>query len=238
MATGSRSERPMTDLPSSHAGHRQRLRERYLAAGCAGMHNYEVLELLLSYAIPRKDVKQLAKELLARFGTLRGIMDADIREIESVPGMGVNSTILIKLIKEVSALYLAEKAKEQPQISNSRELLDYCKTAFGGLKNERFVVIYLNAQNRIIDVETIQEGIVNQAVVYPRKILEGALLKNASSLILVHNHPSGEVRPSAADVSLTKNIRETARVLNIEVNDHIIVGGNRHFSFREEGVGF
>lgn len=228
----------MKDLPSSQAGHRRRLRERYLAAGCPGMHNYEVIELLLSYAIPRKDVKQLAKELFTTYRTFKEILDADIREIEKLPGMGINSALLIKLIKDISILYLADKAWEQPRIGDSRELLDYCKAAFGGLKNERFIVIYLNAQNRIIDVETVHEGIVNQAVVYPREILEGALLKKASSLILVHNHPSGEVRPSAADVNLTRNIRETARVLNIEINDHIIVGGNRHFSFREEGVGF
>lgn len=228
----------MNDKIPPHSGHRRRLKERYLAAGCTGMHNYEVMELLLSYAIPRKDVKQLAKELFSKYHNFKGILDADVRELEDTPGLGDNSAILIKLLKDISVIYLGEKARQKVQISNSRELLDYCKVAFGGLKNERFSVIYLDAQNRIIEIETIQEGIVNQAVVYPRKILEGALLKKASALILVHNHPSGEVRPSAADINLTKSIRETGRALNIEVNDHIIVGENRHFSFREEGIFF
>ncbi len=228
----------MNDQIPSYSGHRRRLKERYLAAGCSGMRNYEVMELLLSYAIPRKDVKPLAKELFSRYHNFKGILDADIKELENTLGLGVSSAILIKLLKDISVIYLGEKARQKVQISNSRELLDYCKVAWGGLKDERFSVIYLDAQNRIIDIETVQEGIVNQAVVYPRKILEGALLKKASALILAHNHPSGEVRPSAADINLTKSIRETARALNIEVNDHIIVGENRHFSFREEGIIF
>ncbi len=228
----------MNDKISAHSGHRRRLKERYLAAGCSGMHNYEVMELLLSYAIPRKDVKPLAKELFSKYHSFKGILDADIKEIENTVGLGSNSAILIKLIKDISVIYLGEKARQKVQISNSRELLDYCKVALGGLKNERFSVIYLDAQNRIIEIETVQEGIVNQAVVYPRKIIEGALLRKASALILVHNHPSGEVRPSAADINLTKSIREVAKALNIEVNDHIIVGENRHFSFREEGIFF
>lgn len=228
----------MNDKTPPHFGHRKRLKARYLAAGCTGMHNYEVMELLLSYALPRKDVKPLAKELFARYHNFRGILEAELNELTAIPSMGTHSAILLKLIKDICAIYLGEKARDKRQISNSRELLDYCKIAFGGLKNERFSVIYLDAQNRIIDVEVIQEGIVNQAVVYPRKIIEGALFKRASALILVHNHPSGEVRPSSADINLTKSLREIGRALNIAVNDHIIVGENRHFSFLEEGICF
>ena len=216
--------------------HRQRLKKKFSESGVAAFHDYEVLELLISYAIHRKDVKPLAKELLNHFGSLKGIMDADKDSLEKVKGVGHHAAILIKLIKEMGILYLKEKAKEKPQITCTSELIDYCKTYMGGLKDERFCVIYLDAQNRMTDIETIQEGIVNQAVVYPRKVLENALKQKASAVILVHNHPSGHVKPSDADIRLTKTIQETARILDIIVHDHIIIGENRFFSFREEGL--
>jgi DNA repair protein RadC len=122
------------------------------------------------------------------------------------------------------------------QISSTKELIDYCLASMGGLKDEHFAVIYLNARNRIIQVETIQEGIVNQAVVYPRKVLEKALKHKASAVILVHNHPSGHVRPSDADIRLTRVLQDAARVMDIVLHDHLIVGENRFFSFREEGI--
>ena len=188
--------------------HRQRLKKKFSESGVAAFHDYEVMELLLSYAIPRKDVKPLAKELLKNFGSLKGIIDAEKDSFEKVKGVGLHAAILIKLIKEIGTLYLKEKAKEKPQITCTSELIDYCKTYMGGLKDERFCVRYLDAQNRMTDIETIQEGIVNQAVVYPRKILENALKQKASAVILVHNHPSGHVKPSDADIRLTRQSRK------------------------------
>ncbi|HEX7534107.1 MAG TPA: DNA repair protein RadC [Syntrophales bacterium] len=224
-----------SDTPH-YKDHRQRLKKKFSESGVAAFHDYEVLELLLSYAILRKDVKPLAKELLHKFGSLKGIMDAEKDSLEKVKGIGAHAAILIKLIKEMGTLYLKEKAREKPQITCTSELIDYCKTYMGGLKDERFCVIYLDAQNRLADIETIQEGIVNQAVVYPRKVLENALKQKASAVILVHNHPSGYVKPSDADIRLTKSIQETARILDIIVHDHVIIGENRFFSFREEGL--
>jgi DNA repair protein RadC len=216
--------------------HRQRLKKKFTASGVDAFYDYEVLELLLSYAIPQKDVKPLAKDILKNFGSLKGVMDAHIRDLEGVTGVGEHTAVLIKLVKDMGSLYLKEKAQEKPQITCTRELLDYCKTTIGGLKDERFCVIYLDAQNKITGMETIQEGIVNQAVVYPRKVLENALERKASAIILVHNHPSGHVKPSDADIRLTKTIQDTARMLEILVHDHVIVGENRFFSFREEGL--
>ena len=216
--------------------HRQRLKKKFSESGVAAFLDYEVLELLLSYAIPRRDVKPLAKDLLDEFGSLKAIMDAEKESLERVKGIGAHAAILIKLIKEMGVLYLKEKAKEKPQITCTSELRDYCKSNMGGLKDERFCVIYLDAQNRMTGIETIQEGIVNQAVVYPRKVLENALKQKASAVILVHNHPSGYVKPSDADIRLTKTIQETARILDIIVHDHIIIGENKFFSFREEGL--
>jgi DNA repair protein RadC len=216
--------------------HRKRLREKFLKSGTEAFHEYEILELLLTYAIPRKDVKPQAKEFLREFGSLKGVVDADIDDLIKIKGIGKDSAILVKLVKEIAALYLKQKAKEKKQVTCTTELLDFCRTVMGAKKDEEFCVIYLDAQNQIIEFETIQRGVVNQAVVYPRQVLESALKKKASAIILAHNHPSGHVRPSDADIRLTKTIQETAKVLDILVHDHIIIGENRFFSFREEGL--
>lgn len=234
----------MTDNKNEDAGapdylkHRERLKRKFSASGLAALHDYEVLELLLSYAISRKDVKPPAKLLLKQFGSLKGIMDAEATELEKISGISTHTAVLVKLVKDIGSLYLKEQLAEKTQISCTAELLNYCKMALGGLKDERFYVIYLNAQNRVIDMEAIQEGIVNQAVVYPRKVLENALKRKASAIILVHNHPSGHVRPSDADIRLTKLIQDTAKILDIIVHDHIIIGENTALSFREEGIIF
>lgn len=216
--------------------HRERLRQKFLTAGIAAFHEYEAVEFLLTCAIPRRDVKPQAKALLRKFGSLRAIVDAEIGDLERISGVGKKSAIVIKFIKEFAAFYLMQKAKEKPQIACTSELLDFVRMAMGGKKDEEFCVIYLDAQNQIIEFETVQQGIANQAVVYPRQVLEKALQKKASALILAHNHPSGHVRPSDADIRLTRTIQETARALDILIHDHIIIGENRFFSFREEGM--
>jgi len=173
---------------------------------------------------------------LKTFGSIKGVIDADMEDLEKVRGIGSSSSVALKLVKDLCALYLKQHAMEKPQITCTSELVNYCKASLGGVKDEQFRVIFLDAQNRIIDIEIIQEGIVNQAVVYPRKVLENALRQKASAIILLHNHPSGNVRPSDADIRLTRTIQETAKILDILVHDHIIIGENRFFSFREEGI--
>jgi len=224
-----------SDLPH-HLGHRDRLRARFERAGIDGLQDYEVLELLLFYALPRKDVKPLAKDLMRRLGSLKGVLDADHETLKGVPGIGRQAALFLRLVRDLGSLYLQQRAEEKEQISSTKELIDYCLSSMGGLKDEHFAVIYLNARNKIIKVETIQEGIVNQAVVYPRKVLEKALKHKASAIILVHNHPSGHVRPSDADIRLTRVLQDAARVMDIVLHDHLIVGENRFFSFREEGI--
>jgi len=226
----------MTDNSPSYLHHRQRLKSKFTDSGINALHDYEIIELLLSYAIPRKDVKPLAKNLIKSFGSIRKLLDAEVHEIENIKGMGNHAAVLIKLVRDSGSIYLREKATEKPQITCTAELINYYKHAMGGLQDEHFQVIYLNARNKIIEMETIHKGIVNQAVVYPRKILEQALKKKASAIILVHNHPSGHVQPSDADIHLTKMVQETAKTLDIIVHDHIIIGENRFYSFREEGI--
>jgi DNA repair protein RadC len=218
--------------------HRERLKSKFIDSGLDVLLDYEALELLLSFSILRRDVKPLAKDLLREFGSVKGVMDAELSALTGIKGITMHTAILIKLAKGIGALYLKDKAGEKIQISCTAELLNYCKMSFGGLKDERFCIISLNAQNRVIEMDIIQEGIVNQAVVYPRKVLECCLRRKASSIILVHNHPSGHVRPSEADIRLTKLIQDTAKVMDIAVHDHIIIGDNAIFSFREEGIIF
>ncbi len=217
-------------------GHRKRLKERFRLHGLSSLHDYESLELLLFYAVPRKDVKPLAKELILAFGGLRGVLDASFEDLEKIPGMGENASLLLPLVKALGSAYLKERALEGEQLSCTEDLVRYCMASMGGLKDERFTVIFLNTRNRIIEVEDIQDGTVNQAVVYPRKILEKALQHKASAMILVHNHPSGNTAPSEADVRLTRAVQETAKILDIRIHDHLIIGGNRYFSFRGEGL--
>ncbi len=226
----------LSDSGNDSRGHRKRLKQKFLRAGIEAFHDHEVVELLLTCAIPRRDVKPQAKALLEAFGSIRGIIDADIDDLAGISGVGKDSAAVIKFIKEIAALYLQQKARTKKQISCTTELLDYCRTAMGAKKDEEFCVIYLDAQNQIIEFETVQKGVANQAVVYPRQVLENALRKKASALILAHNHPSGHVRPSDADIRLTKTIQDAARMLDILVHDHIIIGENRFFSFREEGL--
>ncbi len=226
----------MAEPLPDYKDHRERLKKKYRESGIDAFLDYEAVELLLCYAIPQGDVKSCAKELLRTFGSIKGIMDAEMADLLKVKGIGLHSAVLLKLVKDLGVLYLKQQAMEKPQITCTSELLNYCKTVLGGLKDEQFRVIFLDAQNRIIDDEPIQEGIVNQAVVYPRKVLEKALKRKASAIILLHNHPSGHIRPSDADIRLTRTIQETAKVLDILVHDHIIIGENRFFSFREEGM--
>lgn len=219
-----------------YLGHRRRLKERYLGGGCDGLQDHEKVELLLSYGLPRKDTKPLAKELLRRFQNIKGVLDAPVEELTAVPGLGIHTALLLKLVKDMGAAYLLVRARAKIPLSSSEELLDFCKTKLGGLKDERFYVCYLDARNRLLAMELIQEGSVNQAVVYPRKVLEGALKYKASAMILVHNHPSGHVQPSDSDVRLTRIIQDAARFLDIPVHDHVIVGENQIFSLRSEGL--
>jgi len=174
----------LADSGDDRRGHRKRLKQKFLTAGIEAFLDHEVLEFLLIYAIPQQDVKPLAKDLLREFGSLKGIVDAEISALKKVPGIGDHTAVLFKLLKELAVLYLMQKAREKPQIACTSELLDFCRTAMGGKKDEEFCVIYLDAQNQIIEFETVQKGVANQAVVYPRQVLESALRKKASALIL------------------------------------------------------
>ncbi len=219
----------------SYEGHRKRLRERFRKAGLEGFHHYEVIELLLTYAIPRRDVKPIAKELLQRFGGIKGIFDASLEELTSISGMGEQSAILIKLLKEGATLYLKTCVEGKEILGSPQDVINFCRHALSGEKNEKFMVFYLTTKNELIDMEILIEGTINQTAVYPRRVVEGALRHNASALIFVHNHPSGDPTPSQMDKQLTRALEKAASSIDVSVHDHIIIGKNTHYSGRENG---
>ena len=224
----------MNNNTQIYKGHRQRLRERFEKNGSSAFAEHELLELLLTYSIPVKDVKPAAKELLNRFGSLPEVLDADINELKNSEGVGTVSAILIRLIKELNIEYHAHTFKNKVILSAPNEVYEFIKSKLAGERDEKFMVIYLNTKNKIIEFEISAEGTVNQATVYPRKIIRKALENNAAGLILAHNHPSGEPSPSKDDISLTNSLKATCDTMNIRLLDHIIVGKLGYFSFNKE----
>lgn len=222
----------MEDKPD-YIDHRKRLREKFLNAGPDGFHDYELLELFLTYAIPRVDVKPPAKSLMKRFRSLNGVLDASQSELESVKGVGAASAICIRLVKELFAAYLEERMEGKDVLSSPGAVVDFARVKLAGLPHEAFMVIYLNVKNRVIEHEVLQQGTVDRAIVYPREIIKAALTHKAAGLILSHNHPSGDPDPSQEDKHLTRSVIEAARTIEIRVLDHIIVGKNGYFSFQE-----
>ncbi len=223
------------EKPHYH-GHRQRLRNRFLHGGPGALQDYELLELLLTFAIPYSDVKPLAKQLIAHFGSLSRVLDAAPEALMEVSGVREYSAVLIRLVKACTESYLKEEVLGRAKISSLSALVDYCRTSMGGLADEQFRVIFLNSQNEIIAEEIVQEGTVNQTVVYPRKVLELALKHKATGLILVHNHPSGNLTPSAADQELTRSLVKASHALNLTVHDHLIISRHGYFSLAEKNM--
>ncbi len=228
----------MVEKPAKphYHGHRARLRRRFLTGGPGALQDYELLELLLTFAIPFSDVKPLAKRLIEHFGSFNHVFDAAPEGIMEVTGLKEYSAVLIKLVKACSEYTLRAEALKRQQINSLTTLVDYCRASMGGLPDEQFRVIFLNSQNEIIAEEIVQEGTVNQTVVYPRKVLELALKHKATSLILVHNHPSGHLTPSAADQELTRALVKASRALNLTVHDHLIIGRHGYFSLAEKDM--
>jgi len=216
--------------------HRKRIKERFRNQGLEPFREYEALELMLTYAIARKDLKPLAKALIKRFGTFQKVLEAPLDELTQVDGMGEHAALLIKLFRDLTQYYLRRTILKRAIISSPADLVTYCTSAMAHLTDEQFRVVYLNAKNEVIKDEIVQEGTIDQTAVYPRKIIEQALQKKAVALILVHNHPSGNPEPSAQDRQLTAAIISAAATMDIRVHDHIIIGRSGYRSFREEGI--
>ena len=219
-------------------GHRKRLRERFLKSGLVGFAEHEVVELLLTLAIPRSDVKQPAKALLQRFGSLREVLDAPIAELRSVAGVGEVAAVALQVIRASATLYLQGTSEGAEVLRDPQRLSDFWRMQIGALKHEVFAVAYLDSAHRLLrnGVEMLQKGTIDRAVVYPRSIVEAALKCQAAALILAHNHPNGNVEPSEHDKVLTRAIVLAAETISLRVVDHLIVSSEETFSFRRAGL--
>lgn len=229
-------EQPPTALPP-HAGHRERLRQRFLRGDGESVADYELLELLLFYAIDRRDVKPLAKALLDEFGSLGAVLGADPARLTAKDKLiGPRTLALFKAIREVNRRCLRADVQLRPVISSSSALLDYCRAMLADQPVENFHVLFLDRKNRLIADERQQRGTVDHTPVYPREVIKRALELGASALILVHNHPSGDPTPSAADIEMTREVRDVAAKLGIALHDHVIVGRGRASSLKGLGI--
>jgi DNA repair protein RadC len=220
---------------SKHQGHRQRLRERFFTSGLKGFQDYEVVELLLTLATPRKDCKDSAKAALNRFKTLQGVLEASSSELCEVEGIGPVNQIGIRLIKAVCERYLEKKLISKTLLNNSKALFDYLYHSLSGQPREHFKAIYLDAKNKVIASETLFSGTLTASAVYPREVVAAALGHHAAALIFAHNHPSGDPNPSPEDIELTRQLLFACQVMGITVHEHLVIGDNRYFSFADHG---
>jgi DNA repair protein RadC len=218
-------------------GHRARLRERFRRSGLQGFSDHEILELLLTLCIPRKDVKPQAKALLGKFGSVGRVLDASHESIEAIEGLGESAATCLSILKELAAYYLQEKTKRGPLFKNNEELVNFWKLRLGNLTYEVFEVAYLDQHYRLMDdgIERLEEGTVNRTVVYPRKVICSALKRGASHIVIAHNHPSGDPSPSQNDLQLTQTLKYVGEILSLRLLDHMIVGQHKVYSFRQEG---
>ncbi|MFH1003371.1 MAG: DNA repair protein RadC [Chloroflexota bacterium] len=220
----------------SPAGHRQRLRDKFLQSGLAGFHDYEIIELLLSLGTPRRDCKPQAKAAIRKFHSLRGVLEAPLEELQEIDGIGPRNAFGIKLVQAVAREFLKEKVMDKPVYQSAQEIFDYLYHAMRDLKKEVFKVIYLNSQNQILEVTDLFRGTVSSSFISPREVMEGALKHNAAGLIFVHNHPSGRPEPSQSDRDLTRDLVYAGGIMQIKVLDHIIIGDNVYYSFAGQGL--
>lgn len=228
----------MTAAHSGYEGHRRRLRDRFEKGGIEGFSNYEFVELLLTLVLPRGDVKPLAKRLIERFKNLRGILDAPIEELREVRGIGTVTPVALQIVRAAADLYLQQQAEGTESFADPEALRRFWRLRIGALSHEVFEVAYLDSGLRLLrdGVERLEEGTVDRAAVYPRQVMEAAIRRSASTLVVAHNHPNGNVEPSEQDKTLTRALVLAGATLQIKVFEHLIVSADDVFSFREAGL--
>ncbi|WND02525.1 DNA repair protein RadC [Temperatibacter marinus] len=219
-----------------HSGHRARLKDRFIKGGAKALADYELLELLLFSAIPRRDVKPLAKELLTYYGDFSAVLSATPEDLSKHPGIGESAVLSLKLVKEAAVRLAQVKVLEKPILSNWKALQDYLRVAMANETREQFRILFLNRKNILIADEIHGKGTVDHTPVYTREVVKRALDLAASALILVHNHPSGDPKASKGDIAMTREIREACSKLDIAVHDHLIVGKHGMTSFKSMGL--
>ncbi len=233
----SKSQRSVSDVEMPHyVGHRERLRERFFSAGPDAMPDYELLELTLFAAVPRKDVKPLAKALIARFGSFAEVIAAPRERLMEVEGATVAVAAHLKIVEAAARRLAKTRLLGRPALASWAALIDYCAAAMARSQKEEFRVLFLDRKNVLIADEVQSTGTVDHTPVYPREIVKRALDHGATAMILVHNHPSGDPTPSKADITMTRDVADAAKALGIVVHDHVIVGRSGHVSFKALGL--
>ena len=222
----------MADGEPHYLGHRDRLRERFARGGADALPDYELLELLLFQIIPRRDVKPIAKALIKRFGSVAEVLAAPPSLLTEIDGVGDAAALQMKIVAAAATRLAKGAVADRPLLSSWNAVLDYCRAAMAFEAREQFRVLFLDKKNGLIADEVQQRGTVDHTPAYPREVVRRALELSATAVILVHNHPSGDPNPSAADVRMTREIADAGRPLNVTVHDHIIVGRNGHASLR------
>jgi DNA repair protein RadC len=222
----------LAEAPPHYHGHRERLRTRFLDAGADAVNEYELLELVLFRAIPRRDVKPLAKELIAKFGSFAEAISAPPARLREVEGLGEAAIAEFKIVQAAAGRLARGQVRKRPVLSSWSAVLDYCRTTMAFADREQFSIIFLDKRNQVIADEIQQTGTVDHTPVYPREVVKRALELSATAVILVHNHPSGDPTPSRADIQMTQQIVDIAKPLGISVHDHIIVGKEGHASLK------
>ncbi len=212
----------MDDKKGIHAGHRERLRERFRREGLTAFSEHEVLELLLMYAIPQRDVNPLAHALVKQFGSLSGVLDADESELTRVPGVGKNAALLITLMPQLFGAYQKSSLGARPVLSTLGDAKRFCASLFTGAHDERFYVICLDQMGHVTYTELLYEGTVDEVMIYPRQIVEMVMRHHAYGVMFAHNHPSGQPQPSQADIDTTQRIIEALKLISVRVIDHLI----------------
>jgi DNA repair protein RadC len=228
----------LAEIPTTapdHKGHRERLRKRFLEAPEA-LPDYEILELLLGIAIPQRDTKPLAKALIRRFGSFADVITADVDDLKTVDGIKDVAAATLKVVREAAIRLARAPVINSSVISNWETLLDYCRTAMASLPVEQFRLLFLDRKNTLIADELQQSGTVDHTPLYPREVVKRALALHASSIIMVHNHPSGDPKPSKADIDMTRMVKDALDAVGIGVHDHVIVGRKGHVSFKAMGL--
>ncbi len=222
----------LAEVPPHYHGHRERLRARFREAGPDAVSDYELLELVLFRAIPQRDIKPLAKELVAKFGSFAEVVAAPAARLAEIKGMGDAAITELKVVHAAASRLARGQVQKRPVLSSWGSVIDYCRTAMAYEEKEQFRLLFLDKRNQLIADEVQQVGTVDHTPVYPREVVKRALELSATALILVHNHPSGDPTPSRADIQMTQSIIDVAKPLGIAVHDHIIVGKEGHASFK------
>lgn len=225
----------MSDI-AHYSGHRQRLREKLTLAGGEALHDYELLELYLFRSIPRRDVKPIAKALIARFGDLGGVASAAADQLTGIKGVSEKTAAELKLIQALAERMAREQVIGRPVIASWSALVNYCRTVMQHATTEQFRVLFLDRKNKLIADEVLGRGTIDHAPVYPREIVKRALAHEASALILVHNHPSGDASPSQADIDMTRTLAEICQPFDIALHDHLVIGRENTSSFKTLGL--